>query len=470
MRNFPSLPQRRVAVSLRRRSSAAGVAIAIILGVVGLASASAFAAGTNSNVISVGSAPSAGSTRGTFTPSATASSGDKVEITLDKDSTGCSLSDGKVTFTGSGTCLADFNDPGNSTYAAASQVQRSIRVYSSNTISTSAFPSAGSADGEYAPGATATSGDNVVMTLGKDSSGCTLNSGWIDFKSAGTCIVNFNDPGNGAFAAASQVQHSVKVHSSNTISASTPPGAGAIHQTYSPSASATSGDKVEIFLNSQSTGCTLSNGKVTFSDNGVCVIDFSDPGNGAFAAAPEIQQSITIGTGNPKAQGSVVITTTSTGYGHPLVLTSAGGSGSGSVSFAVTSAGTANCSITGVTLTSSRAGTCVVVATKAADGTYVAATSLATTVTITPRAPKALRISTALWSGRTMSTKIIGSGFYGRPLVVSDMVGTSAVVTHDNGRVLTIRVIVAKGSRSGHYRFTIVFAHGQRTSLRYTLR
>jgi hypothetical protein len=54
--------------------------------------------------------------------------------------------------------------------------------------------------------------------------------------------------------------------------------------------------------------------------------------------------------------------------------------------------------------------------------------------------------------------------------VVSDLVGTSAVVTHDNGRVLTIRVIVAKGTRSGHYRFTIVFAHGQRTSLRYTLR
>ena len=69
-----------------------------------------------------------------------------------------------------------------------------------------------------------------------------------------------------------------------------------------------------------------------------------------------------------------------------------------------------------------------------------------------------------------MSANIIGSGFYGRPIVVSDLVGTSAIVTHDNGRVLTIRVIVARGSRAGHYRFTIVFAHGQRTTLRYTLR
>ena len=470
MRNLPSLSQRRVGASARRRWSTVTAATAIVLGVVGLVAAPAFAAGTTSNSISASSAPGAGSTHGTYTPSATATSGDKVAITLDKDSSGCSLSDGKVTFTGSGTCLVDFNDAGNSTYAAAAQVQQSIKVYSSNTISTSAFPSAGSAGGSYAPGATATSGDNVVMTLDKDSSGCALNGGWIDFKSAGTCIVNFNDPGNGAFPAAAQVQHSVKVHSSNTISVSTPPGAGVIHQTYTPTASATSGDKVEIYLNSESTGCTLSSGKVTFNDNGVCVIDFNDPGNGAFAAAPEVKQSITIGTGNPKSQGSVVITTTSTGFGHPLVLNSTGGSGTGAVAYAVTSPGTANCSISGITLTSTRAGTCVVVATKAADGTYAAATSLATTVTITPRAPKASRVSSILWSGRTMSTKIIGSGFYGRPLVVSDLVGTSAVVTHDNGRVLTIRVIVAKGTRSGHYRFTIVFAHGQRTSLRYTLR
>ena len=63
-----------------------------------------------------------------------------------------------------------------------------------------------------------------------------------------------------------------------------------------------------------------------------------------------------------------------------------------------------------------------------------------------------------------MSAKIIGSGFYGRPLVVSDLVGTSAVVTHDNGRVLTIRVIVARGTRLGPIPIHIVFAHGQRTS------
>ncbi|HWD96014.1 MAG TPA: hypothetical protein VG246_06310 [Acidimicrobiales bacterium] len=454
--------------ALRATKVAVGVALAV--GTIGVTALPAFAAGTSSNTISASAAPSAGSTHGTYTPGATATSGDKVVISLDKNSSGCSLSDGKVTFTGSGTCEVDFNDAGNSTYAAAAQVTQSIKVYSANTITTSAFPSAGSTGGAYAPGTNATSGDKVIMTLAKASTGCALNGGWIDFTGSGTCEVDFNDPGNGPFGAASEVGRSIKVYSSNTISASTPPAAGTANQTYTPSASATSGDKVAISLNSSSTGCTLSSGKVTFTGNGVCVVEFNDAGTGAFAAAPEIKQSITVGSGNPKSQGAVTITSTSTTYGHTLALTSTGGSGTGAVTYSVTSTGTAGCAINGDALTSKRAGTCVVTANKAADGTYAATSSLATTIKIAARPPHATRVSTVLWSGRTMTTRIIGSGFYGRPLIVSNLVGTSAVVTHDNGRTLTIRVIVARGTRSGRYRFTIIFSKGQRTSLRYTLR
>jgi hypothetical protein len=430
----------------------------------------ASAVGTQSNTISASGAPSAGSTHGTYTPSATASSGDTVVISLDKTSSGCSFSDGKVTFTGSGTCVIDFNDGGNSTFAAAPQVSQIIKVYSDNSITTSTFPDAGSAGGSYAPGANATSGDKVVVTLDKYSTGCSLNGGWVEFTGSGTCKVNFNDPGNGAFAAADQVQRTVTVYSTNTISVSTPPSAGTIHATYTPSASATSGDKVDITLNGGSTGCSLNNGKVTFNDNGVCIVEFNDPGNGAFAAAPEVKQLITVGSGNPKEQSSISLTSTSTTYRHPLVLTAVGGSGSGAVTFVVSSAGSAGCSISGDVLTSARAGTCVVIAEKSADGTYAAASSPATTVTISALAPDAKRVTTAIWSGRTITTQIIGSGFYGRPLVVSSELGVSAVVTHDNGRVLTLRVVGAPGRRSGVFTFTVIFAHGQRTSLRYHLR
>jgi hypothetical protein len=467
MRKNTYLEQRRAGLSALVRWTVAGAALTLVIGVIGLTASPAFAVGTTSNKITVSSAPSAGSKGGSYTPKATASSGDTVAVTLSSTSSGCSLSDGKVSFTGAGTCVVDFNDPGNGTYAAAPEVTQSITVYSSNTISTSAFPSAGSKGGSYAPGVSATSGDKVVMTLATNSSGCALNYGWVDFTGAGTCRVNFNDPGNGAFAAAAEVQRTVKVYSANTISASTPPAAGTINETYTPSASATSGDKVHIYLSSESTGCSISDGKVTFTGNGVCIVDFTDPGNGAFAAAAEVRQSITVGSGNPKSQGAITLTSTLTGYGHPLTLTTSGGSGDGAVTYSVTSPGTALCVINGDVLTSPRAGTCVVTANKAADGTYTASSSLATTVTITPPPPTVTRIDTNLRSGRLMTAHIIGSGFYGRPLVVSNLVGTSAVVIHDSGRVLTIRVLVAHGSRPGHYHFTIVFAHGERDVLRY---
>jgi len=446
----------------------------LMIGAISLISTTpASAAGTTANAITVGSAPGAGSARGSYTPTATATSRDKVVVTLDKTSTGCSISSDKVTFTTSGTCVIDFNDAGTTTYAAATQVQQSIKVYSSNTITASTPPSAGSAGGSYSPGATATSSDGVVKTLSSTSTGCTISSGKVTFTGVGTCHVLFNDAGNGAFAPAGQLEQSVKVYADNLIHASTPPAAGTIHGTYSASARATSGDTVDITLDGSSTGCTLYKGKVTFTDNGYCRVNFNDPGNGAFAAAAQVQQTIIVGTGGLLTQATLSLFTTGGSYGKSLVLLSSGGSGTGAVTFAVTTIGTAGCSITNGTLSATRVGTCSVTVSKAGDATYKSATSLATTVSISahyPRKPKASRVGSAVWTGKTTVTEIIGAGFYGRPRVSSNVFGTRVVVTRDSGRVLTVHVSVASSTPRGVHTFRVVFAHGERTSVRYNQR
>jgi hypothetical protein len=84
--------------------------------------------------------------------------------------------------------------------------------------------------------------------------------------------------------------------------------------------------------------------------------------------------------------------------------------------------------------------------------------------------PKASRMSSPVWTGRTVMTTIIGSGFYGDPRVTSNAKGTRVSVTRDNGHVLTIRVSVSKTSAKGEHRFTILFADGSRASLRYRQR
>jgi hypothetical protein len=455
------------------RIVAVGATSALLVAGISLVSATAAsAAGTTSNSISVGGAPGAGGEHGSYTPSASATSKDTVVVTLDKSSSGCSLASGKVTFTGSGTCLIDFNDPGNTTYAAAAQVQQSIKVYSANTISVSAAPSSGGAGGSYSPGASATSGDNIVRTLSSSSTGCTLSGIKVTFTGLGTCHVLFNDPGNGAFAAAAQVEQSITVHSGNYITASTPPAAGTINGSYSASASATSGDTVVITLDGSSTGCSIDKNKVTFTGNGICKVNFNDPGNGAYAAAKEVQQDITSGTGL-LYQSTLALFSTGGTYGKNLTLIASGGSGSGAVTFAVTNVGTAGCSISGDVLSSTRVGTCTVTVYKAGDDAYHSATSAVTTVTIAahyPKKPKASRVISSVWTGRTTATSIVGQGFYGRPRIMSNVFGTKVTVSRDSGRVLTVRVRVAGGTPRGVHKFTIVFAHGERTTVHYNQR
>ena len=80
---------------------------------------------TNPSPVTVGAA--------SYTPTATATSGLPVTITLDAASTGCSLSGGVVSFTATGTCIIDANQAGSSTWAPAPQAQQSITIQTSQS-------------------------------------------------------------------------------------------------------------------------------------------------------------------------------------------------------------------------------------------------------------------------------------------------------------------------------------------------
>ena len=74
-------------------------------------------------------APASATVGGTYTPTATATSGLGVLFTIDSASAGCSISSGVVTFISpAGICMIDANQPGNASYAPAPQVQQSFSV------------------------------------------------------------------------------------------------------------------------------------------------------------------------------------------------------------------------------------------------------------------------------------------------------------------------------------------------------
>jgi hypothetical protein len=327
-------------------------------------------------------APSSATAGGTqYTPTATASSGLPVSFTLDSTSSGCSLSGGMITFNTSGTCVIDANQSGNNVYAAAPQVQQSITInLATQTINFTA-PTSVTAGGQYTPTATASSGLPVSFTLDSTSSGCSLSGGMITFNTSGTCVIDANQAGNNAYAAAPQVQRQINVALvTQTISFTAPSSATAGGTQYTPTATASSGLPVGFSLDSTSSGCSLSGGVITFNTSGTCVIDANQAGNNVYAAAPQVQQSVTINLANQTISFTVPATGIVGSSPTPTVSATSGLA----VTLTVDSSSTTGaCSVSGATSISlTGAGTCVLDANQAGNNVYAAAPQVQQDITV----------------------------------------------------------------------------------------
>ena len=233
----------------------------------------------------------------TYTPTATASSGLTVAITVDASSSAvCSISAGVVSFQTAGTCKVDFNQAGNGTYNAATQVQQSFTVgKGAQTITpTSTAPASASVGGPtYTPTATASSGLTVAITIDATSSSvCSITAGAVSYLASGTCTIDFNQAGNANYNAAPEVQQAIPVGlTPQTITiTSTAPAATVGGPTYTITATGgASGNPVTFSIDASSTAgaCSIAGAVVSFTGVGSCVIDANQAGNASYSAAPE---------------------------------------------------------------------------------------------------------------------------------------------------------------------------------------
>jgi alpha-tubulin suppressor-like RCC1 family protein len=136
------------------------------------------------------------------------------------------------------------------------------------------------------------------------------------------------------------------------------------------------------------TGVTGSSTTITSStygsiaDNTAYKITVTAIGDGTNYLTSSESSQASVTTNSLSTQTPVVLSSTSGTYGTDITLDISGGSGSGAVTYAVTTTGTAGCSIISNTkLRATSTGTCTVTATKAASGIYSADSSNATTVT-----------------------------------------------------------------------------------------
>jgi hypothetical protein len=232
--------------------------------------------------------------------------------------------------------------------------------------------------------------------------------------------------------------------------------------------------------------CVVSSGYVEFVAQGNCTLAFDDSGNVNYLAAPEVTQSFSVDLNNPArltlSPSTPVSYAPGTGYSTPL--TTSGGSGSGAVSYAIVAGGTASgCVVSGSTLSSTSAGTCRVLATKASDGVY-AAVSTTATVTFAEATQSTLIISsptTVSNNGTTIASALTTTGGSGTGAVTYQVTNGSATgcTVNPSTSVLsatsegTCNVVATKAS-DGNYQAvqsavtTITFQQGVEVDLTFT--
>ena len=345
------------------------------------------------------------------------------------------------------------------------------------TISfTSSVPSA-TVGGSYTPTATSTSGLAVTLTVDAGSSSvCSINgSGVVSFLTPGICTLDANQAGNAAYAAAPQVQQSVTV--------SAPGGGGSPHLIAQMPLTLTSTSGVMgtpltltsrggsgtgalsfLFVSPGSATCTLHGDTLSATSAGTCTLLVFKTGDATYLAAISSPTTVTF-TPSPLTPGPLRLISTRGVVGTPLTLASRGGSGTGTVNYALKSAELATCTLHGDTLMAKKAGTCTLDLSEAGTSTYAASSGVATVRFV--EGLNATRVEGSVTVGTTSLVTITGTGFYDKPTMKSNDAHTSAVVIHDHGTALVVRVRVRPGAATGWHEFTITLAYGHSCRVRY---
>ena len=305
----------------------------------------------------------------TYTPTATATSGLPVTITVDATaSTVCSITSGVVSFIGVGNCVLDFNQPGNLLYGPAPQVQQTFAVAQAAqtiTVGTHA-PATANHNASFTVAATASSGLPVTYSA---TGVCTNVLGVFTMTSGtGSCTVHYNQAGNPNYAAALEVTESVtaaKAAQTITVNTHAPVSAG-FNSSFTVAATSNS----TLTVAYSATGvCTNVLGVFTMTSNtGTCTVHYNQAGDDNYLPATEVTESVTAATGTQ----TITVTTPSpatANYNASFTVAATASSG-----LPVTYSATGVCTnVLGVFTMTSGTDTCTVHYNQAGDANFAAA-------------------------------------------------------------------------------------------------
>ena len=252
----------------------------------------------------------------------------------------------------------------------------------------------------------------TVALTSSTTSVCTIVSGKIHIVSAGTCTVSTNQSGDSNYSAATQVTYSITIsRATSSIEISGTNTYNFNGSAQGPSSSTKTGSGGAVTYSYQGTGSTIYSASTTKPTNaGTYTVTATVAEDSGYSSATSTPLAFSIG--QISESSGITITSVSATYGTNLSLTTSGASGgTGAVTFNVDSG---SCTIFGSTLTPTAAGTCMVTASKATDGNYLASTSPSTAITVSP---KGLTISGLTGVNKEFDRGLVGTAT-GTPTLV----------------------------------------------------
>ncbi len=310
------------------------------------------------------------------------------------------------------------------------------------------------------------------------ATGCTVSATapyTLSATSAGTCLVTATEAGNVDYYPVSSTPTAVTmlapppVHQATLVVTST---AGTVTSPLDLEVSGGTGSGAVTYsaTDGTATGCTVSaTAPYTLSATsaGTCLVTATKAADGQFVAISSTPTLVTFALGR---QAPLTVTSAAGTVGGRLTLTSSGGSGTGAVTFAVKDGTATGCAIGGAdhnTLTAVRAGTCLVTATKAADGRYAQATSSPRPVTL------GLDITAAHTSRLSPSVDVTTLRVQGLAPGARVMVGAPGLqvrVVRNHGETLTLRLVITVRAHPGHFVLRVIDPNGTQAHAILTLR
>jgi Pro-kumamolisin, activation domain/Bacterial Ig-like domain (group 3) len=289
----------------------------------------------------------------------------------------CTVSGSTVTLVSAGTCTIEADQAGDANYNAAAPVSRSFAVgKASQTITFPAIASFGWSGGSATLAATASSG--LAVTYSLVSGPCSISGSTVTATAAGSCTIAADQAGNANFTAALQATQTVTVTKAGqtiTFAALTDKVLGSAPFTVSATGGAST--SAVTFSSLTAAVCTVSGSTVTLVSSGTCTIEADQAGDANYNAAAPVSRSFSVGSASQTITFPAIASFSWSGGSATLAATASSGL---PVTYSVTSG---PCAVSGSTLTATAAGSCIVAADQAGNGTFTAAAEVTGTVTVT---------------------------------------------------------------------------------------